>query len=110
MIELTLPTLEQVLFKESNNKNIIKQILIPEKKVKLNMMSMGIDMVILEESKEQYYITNISTVIAPDHEYVILSNKAPTETNLKDGSLRLEKWLKHPKDKDAFETNEIIES
>jgi superfamily II DNA or RNA helicase len=110
MIQLTLPALEQVLFKESNNKNIIKQILIPEKKVKLFMLSMGKDMVILEDSKEQYYITNISTVLAPDHEYVILSNKAPTETNLMDGSLKLEKWLKHPRNKHTFETHEIIES
>ncbi|NOU99794.1 DEAD/DEAH box helicase [Paenibacillus sp. LMG 31457] len=109
-MELTLPALEQVIFKESNNKNIIKQILISQKKEQLNILSIGIDMVILEGSKVQYYVTNKSTAIPVEHEYVILSNKVPSETNLEDGSLRLEKWLKHPRDKDVFETDEIIES
>ncbi|OPH60299.1 hypothetical protein BC351_17530 [Paenibacillus ferrarius] len=110
MVELTLPALEQLLFKERNNKNIIKQILVPEKKVRFKMLSFGTDMSILEDSVAQYYVTNKSTVIPPDYEYVILSNKEPTETNLKDGSLKFEKWLKHPREKDVFEANEIIES
>lgn len=110
MIEITLPALEQVLFKESKNKNIIKQILIAEKKIQFNIISTNLDMIIIDDTRELYCVTNKSTFVAPDHEYVILSNKAPTETNLNDGSLRLEKWLKHPRNKDIFETNEIIQS
>lgn len=110
MLDLTLPALEHVLFKENNNKNIIKQILVPEIKVKINILSTGIDMMILKDIERLYCITNKSSIIPSKYDYVILSNMAPNETNLNNGSLKLVKWLKHPRSKDVFETNEIIES
>lgn len=110
MIELTLPALERVIMKESGKKNIIKQILVPAKKTQLNIASVDTNMIILEDSEQKYCITNKSSVISTYYEYVILTKQIPTETNLLDGSVSLEEWLKHPRITEAYEATEIIES
>lgn len=110
MIELTLPALERVVLKESGKKNIIKQILVPAKKTRLSLVSFEINMVILEDAEEKYCITNKPSNIPTSYEHVILSKQMPTEININDGSLKLEKWLKHPRSKEAYETIEIVES
>jgi len=110
MIELTLPALERVLLKESGKKNIIKQIIVSSKKVRLGLFSIDSSIIVLEDSEQKYCITNQSSNNITSYDYVILSNGIPTETNINDGSLKLEKWLKHPRSKEAYETTEIIES
>ncbi|WEK52939.1 MAG: DEAD/DEAH box helicase family protein [Candidatus Cohnella colombiensis] len=110
MTELTLPALERVLFKENGKKNIIKQILVPAKKTQLNVSSSDINMVILEDSEQKYCVTIKSSSIPMTYDYVILSKQIPTETNVLDGSLKLERWLRHPRILETYEANEVIES
>lgn len=110
MIELTLPALEQILFKESGHKNIIKQILIPSQKVSFDFIFFERNIAIVENSKQKICITNKSSNIPASYDYVILSKQLPSETNLQGGSLIFEKWLRHPRSTETYKTTEILES
>ncbi|ODP29061.1 hypothetical protein PTI45_01572 [Paenibacillus nuruki] len=110
MNRFILPSLERTVFKETKNKNLIKQVIVPARKVDLVFVSLEDETAIFKDLEEIYCITNKSSNIPVIYDYIILSNEIPNNANITSNSFKLKKWLKHPKIEENYGTNEVIDS
>ncbi|OIJ14887.1 helicase [Anaerobacillus arseniciselenatis] len=94
MIEIEFPVLETIHFKEPKNKNIIKQIIAPSKKIQVKVLSKKDGAIVVSNNKTKFYITSFSRDIPEQYDYVLLSSVNPVNEIF---FIKTVKWLKHPK-------------
>ncbi|MDM8102792.1 DEAD/DEAH box helicase [Oceanobacillus oncorhynchi] len=95
-IEILLPEVSNILFKEPYNKNYVKQILVLSCKVSCKFQGVENNSLVLNMSNAKLYITNNKDHVPSKYKYVIYSTNKPTIEKLERGGLRLKEWIKHP--------------
>ncbi|WP_347052141.1 DEAD/DEAH box helicase [Flavobacterium olei] len=108
-MNITLPSLENLIWSEKGNKNFIKQHLANEINIELNLIEDTQSYIVINYETICYCITGNKNIYHPDCEFVLLSDKKPTFEKLKLGEIKFKNWIKHPKLKNS-NNDEIISS
>lgn len=109
MDTVIFPELIRVVFQESGNKNIIKQLIAKEISVPIGTVEVSNNAIIIRHEGKKYYLTSNKNDIPVDKEYVLLTNAKPSKNKLISKEVYIKKWQKHP-DLKAHSPNEVIES
>jgi len=106
---INLPKLEKIYWEQSGSRNIIKQLIVPEKIIDYDFVSSHRGYSIIQANGIQYCLVRSENNIQDAYDYVIKVNQSATEDKLNSNSIKFLKWLKHPLDKD-YSNNEILDS
>lgn len=110
MDTVSLPKLEKVIYKVTGNKNIVKQLLVKEKIIPLIVTDNSRNTLSIDGGDGIVILLTCNKNSLPENsEYVILTNKKPTEDGLKSGDVILKEWLRHPNNQ-LLSSNYVIES
>ena len=96
MKAIKLPRLERLIFHESGNKNVIKQLIATERSIPTSSIEVFENGLVVSYEDKNYFLTSDENSIPADKEYVILTNKKPTIKNISNGIVTSKKWIKHP--------------
>lgn len=108
MMRFKLPRVENVYWRKSGNKNIVKQLIEDAIELDFNFISSHRSFSIIESNEKRYCLV-CNNNIPEGFDYVILTDKKATKDKLEDNEIKFKDWLKHPKLK-KYSTNEIVES
>lgn len=108
-MHIKLPSLENIVWSQTGNKNFVKQYLADEINIELNITKTTQSYVLIHFNEINYCITCNKDIYESDCQFVLLSNKKPTIEKLELGEVNFKKWIKHPKLKD-HSTDNIISS
>lgn len=111
MRSINLPRYEQIYYKKSGSKNIVKHLINEERLIKGEIHKEENKYINLKVNKETYCFTKDQAKFDPMAEYVLLIDKNSFD-NLKNGGpeLLVKKWIKHPQDSVPVTTQDIINS
>lgn len=96
-MELTLPTLEKIVWKKVGNKNNIKQLLDREIQSDFEYVSSNRGYSIIASNGIQYCLATKAEYAPENSEYVLKVNKKATEERLENNEIVFKEWIKHPK-------------
>jgi superfamily II DNA or RNA helicase len=107
-MNIKLPKLERIVFKESGNKNTIIQLLAPAFEISLDNITHNPTYAMVQfDGIEILFVNKIENIPLPDDpeelqsfltsSYILLTNNAPSKTNFDSGKISIKKWLRHPK-------------
>jgi len=96
MIEITLPQLERLVFKESGSKNIIKQLLCPSRSLTSTLIIVGRNLAFVEDNGLRIYLSSKEENFTDQHIYAVLTNNAPTQDGIESKKVMPKRWAKHP--------------
>lgn len=109
MNSIILPRLERIIHKVAGNRNVIKQLLVEEKKIELNILETTRSFLIISNAGNEILLTCNPNTIPENTNYAILTDKKPTEERILNEELKLKSWIKHP-DKLDLSANQVLES
>ncbi|MEC4114772.1 DEAD/DEAH box helicase family protein [Myroides pelagicus] len=110
MTKILLPELRLCYFNKVGVKNTIEQIVLEKSYVEYFFQDSYKGYVIVIVDGTPICITSNKDFESPNYEFILLSNKKPTDQNLEiEGEIVLKRWLKHPL-KRAYSNTEIISS
>lgn len=109
MDTIKLPLLERILFQQVGCKNKIKQLIVPEMNLPVNIIANDRSSVTIDFNGVKYCLTCNTDSYPNDVEYVLLTNVKPTNERLKAKEIRIKGWLKHPLQKE-YTVEEVISS
>jgi superfamily II DNA or RNA helicase len=106
---INLPKLEKIYWDQSGSRNIVKQLIVPEKTINYSFVSNHRGYSLIEANGIQFCLVRSENNIQDEYDYVIRVNQSATEDKLNSNSIKFLKWLKHPLDK-AYSNDEILNS
>lgn len=109
MDTIKLPLLERILFQQVGCKNKIKQLIVPETNLPINIIANDRSSVTIDFNGVRYCLTCNTDSYPNDIEYVLLTNIRPTSELLKAKAITIKGWLKHPLQKE-YTVEEVISS
>lgn len=107
-MKIALPQLERIIFQETGNKNVIKQLIAPETSISLNITEKGRNYIIVEDDIK-IYIANKEENVPANQTYAVITGKVPTKERFENDEIHITKWVKHPLLKD-YSVDEVISS
>lgn len=109
MIRLRLPKLENIYWKKSGNKNLVKHLIEGDTELDFDFISSHRSYSIIRNNETQYCLICNNSSIPEEFDYVLLTDKKATKDKLENNEIKFKGWLKHPKSK-IYTNDEIIES
>jgi len=109
MNTITLPRLERIVFQQSGCKNKIIQLISPPIDLPFHIVASDKSTVTIDVDGIKYCFTSNKNIFSDDTDCILLTNQKPTEERLRNQSISVIKWLKHPLLKE-YSTEEIISS
>ena len=109
MNTITLPRLERIVFQQSGCKNKIIQLISPPIDLPFHIVASDKRTVTIDVDGIKYCFTSNKNIFSDDTDCILLTNQKPTEERLRNQSISVIKWLKHPLLKE-YSTEEIISS
>src|SRR5690606_14723645 len=110
MTKILLPELRLSYFNKVGIKNIVEQIVLEKSYVDYFFQNSYRGYVVVLVEGTPICITSNKDFESSNYDYIILSNKKPTEQSLEnEGEIVLKRWLKHPLKKE-YSNSEIINS
>lgn len=109
MDTIKLPLLERILFQQVGCKNKIKQLIVPEMNLPINIIANDRSSVTIDFNGVKYCLTCNTDSYPDDIEYVLLTNVRPTNERLEAKAITIKGWLKHPLQKE-YTVEEVISS
>lgn len=96
-MEIIIPQLERFVYKEAGNKNVIKQLLAPGFSLDTNITIVSRNLSFVETNTgDKIFFSSKEENFTSEHDFAILTNKAPSQENFGSGNVIAKKWLKHP--------------
>ncbi|MDR1583121.1 MAG: DEAD/DEAH box helicase family protein [Prevotellaceae bacterium] len=109
MNKIKLPQLERVVFQKSGCKNIILQLITPLMEIPFNIIETGRSFVVIDNNGEKYCLTCNKNKYPDDCQFVLLTDQKPTEENLRNKTVVIKTWIKHPLELE-YSTEDVISS
>jgi superfamily II DNA or RNA helicase len=109
MTSITIPKLERIIHKVSANKNVIKQLIVSEKTIDLEVVDTSRSSISIKCGANSIYLTSSKNNVPDEIQYAILTNIKPTEDRIVNGEVVLKSWLKNPDYKELSQ-DEVIET
>lgn len=108
-MKIILPSLERIVYEKIKSKNIIKQLIIPEKSIEFNISEVNRFYLVIEDNERKICFTTKEKYLPRGIEYALITNILPSEQRFKEGNIEIKKWSQHPQLKE-YSTLDIISS
>ena len=109
MNTIKLPQLERMVFQQIGCKNKIKQLIVPEMNLPINIIANDRSSITIDFEGVKYCLTCNSNSYPNDIEYILLTNVRPTSERLIAKTITIKGWLRHPLQKE-YTVEEVISS
>ena len=108
-MEITLPSLERLVYQKSGTQNIAKQLIVPQQTILLNIAETNRFHLIVEDNGSKICFTTKEEYIPKGIEYALITNILPSKQRFEDGKIIIKGWVKHPLLKE-YSPGEITQS
>jgi superfamily II DNA or RNA helicase len=95
-MQIILPKLEKMIWQQPGNKNQVVQLLAKELEVDFPILDSGRSHLVIGDDEVKYCLTSNENNTPEGFNYVIKTNKRPTEHKLLDNEIMIKGWLRHP--------------
>lgn len=109
MISINLPELIVNYWIVKGSKNSIRQLIQPKQKINLELIKTHKKIAFLKDESGKEYVITSDKNYSDNNSFILLSDKNPTEDNIKNGKIRIKSWIKHPSNR-KYSNDEIITS
>ncbi|MFL9485105.1 DEAD/DEAH box helicase [Chitinophagaceae bacterium LWZ2-11] len=104
---ITLPALKRSYYSQTSN--VIKQIVVPEKSIALNIVVQTRFYAFIQDGDKRICLTTKEEYLPDDISYALLTNILPKQERFEENRITIKEWIKHPNLK-QHTPEEIIES